>query len=54
MMRVYGKGERRKDDAASKCRRLTTACTGRAALGPHGPRLRAFAAAPLSAGDAER
>ena len=23
MMRVYGKGERRKDDAASKCRRLT-------------------------------
>ena len=23
MMTVYGKGERRKDDAASKCRRLT-------------------------------
>jgi len=22
-MRVYGKGDRRKDDAASKCRRLT-------------------------------
>ena len=23
MMKVYGKGERRKDDAASKCHRLT-------------------------------
>jgi len=34
MMRVYGKGERRKDDAPSKCRRLTQ----RALDGGYAPR----------------
>ena len=38
MMRVYGKGERRKDDAASKCRRLTK----RAADGGYAARFLAF------------
>jgi len=41
MMRVYGKGERRKDDAASKCRRLTK----RAADGGYAARFLSFCVA---------